>query len=247
MRRGVLVAGTGLVVLASVAALVIATRSNPSAVPFEVTISQPKADCFQGTYLPSGKSGLKIKEEGPPRNWSRIEDAAGAMQPSPAAIEVTIHPGQRGEEITLKGIRFDVESFSRPLGITFYRPCKPDVNGAAIEARLDPEPHVIASSADPRGALRPGPRLPVRPRPIHFPWTLTLERPLHLYVLVWSEIDNYLWRARIPWESGSSHGVIRVDDDGKKYRLSQSLITWWERPVNGEWLRTQSPRWTGVR
>jgi hypothetical protein len=247
VRRGLLLAGVGLAASVAAAGLIAGSNSDEPAAPFQVRISQPKADCFQGTYLPSWRSGLKVKEEGPPRDWSRIENAAGAMQPSPAAVEVTIRPRQKGEAITLKGISFEVETFSRPLGIAFYRPCKPDVHGAAIEARLDPQPHVIASNADLRGTLRSGPRLPARGHQIHLPWTLSLERPLHLYVLVWSEDGNYLWSARIPWESRSSEGVIHVDDGGRKYRLSQRLITWWERPVDGEWLRTQSPRWTGVR
>jgi hypothetical protein len=218
------------------------TRSRP---PFLVKVSSPKADCLEGTYLPSRVSGWEVNEDGVPQDWSRIENAPGAMQSGRAAVEVTISPKQAGEEITLRGIEFDVTKIeTRPLGITFYRPCRRRVRGAAIEASLDLDPHVVASNAALDGVLLPGPHLPAHKKPIRFPWTLELDRPLHLYVVVHSESTFCAWSARIPWQSGSSQGVIRVDDGGRRYRLNHMLVTWWQRPgPGGEWWRTSSPRW----
>ena len=221
--------------------------SSGGAAPFAFDVAEPKAECLEGTYLPSEVSGWQVKEQGVPRDWGRIEDARGAMQSGRAAVEVTIRPRQAGEEITLDGIHFDVVRIpTRPLGISFYRPCRRRVSGAAIEADLDYPVHVDSSSAAPDGVLRPGPRLPATRRPIHFPWTLKLRKPLHLFVVVRSKDTYCAWGARIPWESGSSSGVIHVDEGGRKFRLSHIFVTWWERPgPHREWIRTLSPRWKG--
>jgi hypothetical protein len=245
-RRG-LPGALGIFVIAAVAAvwIVAGSAGKPGPPPFSVSVSEPRAECLQGTFLPSWISGWKVQEEGVPRDWSRIEKARGAMQAGRAAVEVTISPKERGETVTLTGIRFDVIRIEkRPLGMVFYRPCKRRVRGAAIQAELGLDPRVDSSSAARDGVLQPGPLLPAERKPIHFPWTVALTKPLHLFVVVHAESTYCSWIARIPWQSGSDSGVIEVDDEGRRFRLDPILVNWWERPgPDGEWIRTPNPRW----
>jgi hypothetical protein len=240
----------GFLLVAGVIAWLIAggRDEEPGSPPFAVTDSLVRAECLIGTYLPE-RVGWRVEERPPPRDWARIENAPGALQPDRAAVQVTIRPKQPGEEIAFTDIRFDVVQHRlRPLGAVFYRPCKRQLRGPAIEADLDGEGEVGSSSAALDERIGAGLQLPDSAQPIEFPWTVELNEPLRLYLVTHTEHCYCSWSARIPWESESGSGTIRVDNGGRKYTMTDSIGVSWNRPgPNGRWVQVPAPRWTGVR
>jgi hypothetical protein len=241
--------GLGLLVLAGVAIWAIngesSTGQKDGPPPFTANDSQARAECVAGTYI-SSRAGIdtRLTEGLPPRNWKVIESTPGAIQPDRSAVVVTLRP-KRHEEITLTGIRFEVEQHElRPLGTVFYRPCKEPLVGPAIEADVDQAGEVQGSSAALDGAMGTGLRLPSSAKPIEFPWTVSLDKPFRLYLVVHAEYSYCSWSARIPWSSNSSEGVIHVDNGGRGYRITDSIGIPWDRPMNGKWRQGLAPRWT---
>jgi hypothetical protein len=239
----------GIVVLAGLIVWVaVGSSGSDGSPPFSASDSQARAECLFGTYVPSEPAGWRLEGEPVPRKLDAIENAPGAIQPDRSAVQVTLRPKQPGEEVTLEGIRFDVKQLPlRPLGVVFYRPCKRHLVGPAIEADLDREGRVRPAKTVLKGTLGTGLQLPDSAEPIRFPWTVTLNKPLHLYLVVHGEHSYCSWKALIPWSSGSSEGVIHVDNGGKGYFMTDSVGVGWARPVNGQWVSGLAPTWTGVR
>ncbi|MGN6255181.1 MAG: hypothetical protein ACTHO8_09410 [Solirubrobacterales bacterium] len=207
---------------------------------------------MSGTFVIGG-AGLKIAEKPPPTDWRQIEENPQAMPAERGAVEVTLRPTEPGaaKKITITSVEFQVVNLGlRPIGTVFYRPCGRRPVGPAIETDLDGFTHEIrGSSADPNGALRVGFHLPHPATPIEFPWTVSLRKPLNLFLLV-QALDIYCdWTARIAWSSGSSHGVIRVDNHGRRYRIVDGAGSGWKKPTaKGEWSRSLgSAAWIGVK
>jgi hypothetical protein len=204
---------------------------------------------MSGTAVPE-QAGVELLEAAPPRNWRQIEEAPKAMPAERGAVQVTLRPkqGQPPAKIALTGVKFKVFNLGlRPIESVFYRPGKRRLVGAAVETDLDGYTHKILSSAQ-SGALRVGFHLPRHSSPIHFPWTVSLTKPLHLYLVVQARDIYADWIARISWTSGSSHGVIQVDNGGRKYRIVDGQGTGWYRPgPNGQWEGSGSSLWIGVR
>lgn len=249
MRRRWYFGIAGVVVLAAVIAWVaMGSSSSDNTPPFTATDSQARVECLTGTYVPSEPDGLRLEEEPVPKSLKGIENAHGALQPDRSVVQVTLDPKEPGEEITLKAIHLEVEPLPlRPLGVTFFRPCKRHLVGPAIEADLDLYGRIQASNADLNGTLGTGLLLPKSAEPIHFPWTISLDKPVHLYLVVHGEHCYCAWKVRFPWSSDSGEGVIRVDNGGKEYLLTDTVGTFWDREVNGQWVRGFAPTWTGIR
>jgi hypothetical protein len=220
------------------------SRSGPP--PFSVTDSEVRAECMTGTFVPE-EAGFEIREKPAPKAWRRIEEAPQAMPAERGAVKVTLRPKEPGaaETVTLTNITFQVfELGIRPIGVVFYKPCARRLAGPAVEASLDQygppvdqyEGSITASSADPNGSLQVGFHLPPHPQPIEFPFTVSLRKPLNLYLAV-EALHTYCdWTARISWTSDSSEGVIRVDNDGRKYRIVDGAGSLWEKPTTtGQW------------
>jgi len=249
-RRGI---GLGVILLVVVIVIwitgIASTSSNSEPPPFSVTESEVKAECMSGTFVPE-QAGVKIAEAPPPRDWRLIEEATKALPAERGAVQVTLQPthGQPGAKITLMGITFKVFNLGlRPNGNVFYRPCKRQLVGSAIETDLDGYTHEVIGSAQ-SGALRVGFHLPHRSSPISFPWTVSLAKPVNLYLLVQARAIYADWTARISWTSASSHGVIQVDNAGKKYRIVDGQGTGWYKPgPDGQWTDSGSSRWIGVK
>lgn len=245
----------GLATILSVAAIAVwatgiaSTSSDPGPSPFSVRESEVRAECMSGTFVPE-QAGVELAGAAPPRNWRLIEAAPQAMPAERGAVRVTLLPrqGQQGAKLTLTGIGFKVFNLGlRPTGSVFYRPCQRRLVGAAVETDLDGYTHKILSSAR-NGGLRVGFHLPRRSSPIHFPWTISLTKPLNLYLAVQARDIYADWTARVSWTSGSSHGVIQVDNGGRKYRIVDGQGTSWYRPVpDGQWEDSGSSRWIGVK
>lgn len=216
--------------------------------PFTVGDSEVRAECLFGTYLP-GTVGSRTVEHPPPEDWRRIEDAPGVLQPDRAAVVLTIRPKDPGEQLEIAGVRLEVEQRRlRPLGFVFYRPCERRLRGPAIEADLDGSGEITATSAALDGAIGPGLRLPDDARPIEFPWTVSLDRPLRIYLIGHSEHCYCTWSVRVPWQSESSEGTIHADNGGRGYTMTDTIGVPWNRPgPDRGWVQIVPPTWTGVR
>jgi len=246
--------GFGAIIL--IAALVVwitgiaSSSSNPGPPPFSVTESEVRAECMTGTFIPDESSETESAYAAPPSDWRQIEGAPEAMPAERGAVQVTLRPKQvePGTKITLTGIKFRVFNLGlRPTGGVFYRPCKRHLVGAAVETDLDGFTHKIIGSAQ-NGALTVGFHLPRHASPIHFPWTVSLANPLSLYLLVQARDIWADWTALISWTSGSSHGVIQVNNGGKKYRIVDGQGTAWFKPgPGGQWGESGSALWIGVK
>ena len=247
-----LVIGLGAILLAALVVWitgVASTSSNANPPPFSVAESEVRAECMTGTFVPE-QAGVEIAEGAPPGDWRRIEEAPEAMPAERGAVQVTLRPKQSEAEkkITLTGIKFKVFNLGlRPTGTVFYRPCKRRLVGAAVETDLDGFSHKIIGSAQ-NSALEVGFQLPRHSSPIRFPWTVSLEKPLNLYLLVQARDIYCDWTARISWAGESSHGVIQVDNSGRKYRIVDGQGTGWYKPgPSGQWTDSGSSRWIGVK
>jgi hypothetical protein len=216
--------------------------------PFTVSDSEVRAECLFGTYLPE-EVGQRAAERPPPREWRKIEDAPGALEADRAAVVLTIRPKHSEERIVLTSVRLEVNQHRlRPLGTALYRPCDRELRGPAIEADLSGSGRVAATSAALGGIIGPGVHLPHGARPIEFPWTVTLDRPLRIYLIAHSKSCYCTWKASIPWHSGSSKGTIDVDNGGRGYTMTDTIGIVWNRPgPDGRWAQVPPPRWTGVR
>jgi hypothetical protein len=204
---------------------------------------------MSATFVPE-EAGFKLEERAPPSDWRQVEEAPKAMPAERGAVQVTLRPkqGEREKKITLTGVKFKVLNLGqRPIGSVFYRPCKRRLVGAAVETDLDGLNHKIVGSAQ-NGVLEVGFHLPHHSQPIRFPWSISLAKPLDLYLLVLARDIYADWAARISWTSESSHGVIQVDNGGKKYRIVDGQGTGWSKPgPDGQWSDSGSARWIGVR
>jgi hypothetical protein len=252
VNRRLVIALVGVLVVVVIviwATGIASTSSNANPPPFSVTESEVRAECMSGTFVPE-EAGFKLEKKAPPSDWHRIEEAPKAMPAERGAVQVTLRPkqGQPGTEITLTGIKFKVFNLGlRPTGSVFYRPCKRHLVGAAVETDLDGFTHKTIASAQ-NGALTVGFHLPHHSSPIRFPWTVSLAKPLNLYLLVQARDIYCDWTALISWTSESSHGVIQVDNGGRKYRIVDGQGTGWSKPgPDGQWGESGSARWIGVK
>lgn len=216
--------------------------------PFTASDSEVRAECLFGTFLPK-EVGSRAAERPPPRDWRRIEDAPGAIQADRAAVALTLRPKHSGERIVLTDVHLKVKQHPlRPLGTAFFRPCGRELRGPAIEADLAGAGRVIGTSAALDGAIGRGVHLPHDARPIEFPWTVTLDRPLRIYLLARSLHCYCTWKAAIPWHSNSSQGTIHVDNGGRGYTMTDTIGVGWDRPgPHRRWIQGLPPVWTGVR
>jgi hypothetical protein len=238
VRRGGLLL-SGIVLVAAVVAWVVGvgTADKPSPPPFSAGDSQVRAECLMGTYLPLQASGLRIWEKPPPREWRTVETAKGAIEAERGAVAVTLRPTEFGAKIALTGIKFEVlPQPNKPNAYAFYLPCKRRLVGAAIEADIDPPIELEASNADVEGSLGAGLHLPKSASPIRFPWTISLDQPLHLYLVVHAEHQYENWSAEISWKSGSREGTIHVNNGGKGYWIADTIgVGWVEPDGQGRW------------
>lgn len=248
MRGGGSIRVVTISALAALGILAGCGGEEPQAPPFTAADTQVGAECLFGTYLPEAV-GQRAAARPVPGDWRRIEEAPGALQPDRAAAVLTLRPRRPGVRVVLTDVRLDVKQhLLRPLGTVFYRPCDRRLRGPAIEADLDGAGRVGATSAALGGTIGPGLRLPEQARPIRFPWTIRLDRPLRIYFVAHGEHCFCTWRFRIPWHSGSASGTIRLDNGGRGYTLTDSIGMPWNRPgPDGRWVQVPMPAWTGVR
>ncbi len=162
----------------------------------------------------------ELRSEGTRRlpQWPDFRRENKASQAGTSLVDVSVQ-GESARPITLTGISFSVERRPRPPGATFANPCGGGIPGRSVAADLDREPvAIIRSSSDPDGniGVLQGPAVN-SPKPIRFPWTVSLTDPLQLSVATTTKRCYCTWRAEIPWSSGGKSGVIHIDNGGKGY------------------------------
>jgi hypothetical protein len=222
--------------------------SGPDERPFTVSEAEVPHECLTGTFIPE-EAGFALLQKKPPTDWQLLENVPGAIQAERGAVLVTLRPTGEEEAVTLTDVEFELDNLGvRPVGTVFYKPCKRRLVGAAIEGDLDRFGEIHESNASLDGKLGKGFFIPGDADPVTFPWKVSLKQPLRLFLVVEAYHIWCKWSARISWESGSSHGVIRVDNGGEKYEVVDGLGTGWYRPGPGDkWGAQGTSRWIGVR
>lgn len=188
-----------------------------------VTASDTEAEAACGPYvfLPSSSLRSELSVRPPITDWRTVQELPGAAYADTSIVEVSILGGS-DRPVTLTGIRFFVTRRERPGGALIINQCGGPRPARALQVDLDAEPpQIVASNVNPDAWVGEGGIH--RSRPIVFPWTVSLKDPLLLLLIgtVRSEC-LCIWRAEIPWVSGSERGTISVDNQGRGYRVVSS-------------------------
>lgn len=179
------------------------------------------SECGVSTYLPTDEA-LETIDRAPPyelEEWARFRHQPGAAFAGRDLVRVSIQ-GESARKITLTGIEFEVSRRERSDGMTFSAACGDALRGRGLQVDLDSDPpKILSSSKTTEGIVTAAPSESVDTFPISFPWTVSVTDPLLLYVLATSRSCDCIWKARIPWVSGSKKGSIQIDNGGDGYRV----------------------------
>lgn len=155
-------------------------------------------------------SGERSSDSWP--EFFRVNDARVAA----SSLVVASIQGESHRVVTLKRIDFRVERRPRPAGAVFANPCGDGLHGRFVSVDLDRDPpRIVRSNSQPvseDGTQRP-------PKPIRFPWTVSVEDPLLLQIDAQTDRCACTWRARIYWASGGRSGVLDIDNGGEGYAV----------------------------
>jgi hypothetical protein len=174
------------------------------------------SECGTSLFVPGARVHA-VAADRPPSSWSAFQRANDARVADRSVVTVSIQ-GESSRPITLTGIRFEVERHRRPAGAVFALPCGGGVTGRSVQADLDRRPVAITrSNEDPRASLDEATQR--RPRPIRFPWTVSLTDPLLLTIVATTQRCACTWRATIDWVSGGKSGTLAVDAGGRGYTV----------------------------
>jgi hypothetical protein len=178
-------------------------------------------ECGTGFFVPSDRAQLLLSGEaaGAP-DWRAFRRENRGAVSAESVVEVAIQ-GESARTITLTRVDVEVERDRRPQGAVFSNPCGDAIHGRSLHVDLDrTPPAVVRSSADPEGIAgvvdAAGRSLY---KEIRFPWTVSVTDPLILRVVALTERCDCTWRAAITWRSGGRSGEVKVDNDGKGYRV----------------------------
>jgi hypothetical protein len=236
-----------LVLLAAVASLAASgcgsSEQAPSPPPpFSVSESEVRAECLTGTYVLDVKAGARALKAPPPRDWHTIENLPKAVPSDRAAVRVDFRAKGGQTKLTLTEVEFHAKRYDRLPGEIFYRPCRRSLEGPSLEADLITKPFsLLRSNAAADGQVGKLFRISDGPA-VRFPWTVSLAKPFHLYLVVDGQHCYCVWSATIGWSMGSRKGAIQVDNDGKRYEIVDSIGAEWMVPgPDGEWAKVKRP------
>lgn len=207
--------GTGL---GSKAADSLDSSDNP---PLSYSAEEKGGECGSTIFLPEAQSRRTLKEKPPysVSEWEEFQHQPEAAFVGRDVVEVAIQ-GESARTVTLTGISFEVERLSPERGATFGAPCGDGTFGRALVVDLDSvPPDIVASSKEAGEPVAVDAEGHSVSRPIKFPWTVSLADSLLLYVVATTESCFCIWKAEIPWVSGSDRGVIAIDNGGSGYRV----------------------------
>jgi hypothetical protein len=181
-----------------------------------------RSACGLPTFLP-GPIGSQVLSRPGPRSWRKIEDQPGAVPAEQTTVEASIQ-GESVRVVTITGIIFKVHRMKRPRGTIVDEACGGPLEGRSVMVALDASPpKILGTNSNRHGWLAPSEENGLtlsarnRPRPITFPWTVSVTDPLQLYVIAMAKTCYCGWQAELPWVSGSSRGVIAISNHGRDY------------------------------
>lgn len=206
MRRAVgkghwLGGGLVLVALAVAAFVLLESDDGGPSRPITYSVRETKQPCIGGSYLPE-HAARSLLDRPPPKSWHSVQDDPLAVFANSDTVQVTIRSGYE-DAVILEGIHFEVKKGRRPPGLTFYRSCVFRASGNVLEAALDSSPPELSGE-------------------VGFPWSVSLEKPLTLYVVARSLECHCRWRAKIPWRSDGARGVLEISEGGKAFEVTFS-------------------------
>lgn len=140
---------------------------------------------------------------------------ADAPQRGTSEIVVTV-AGYEERPVTITGLRFIVaERRDEPLnGTVVVDPCGGAGSFRFVEANLDETPPTVTDSS----AFDFGER-PEDVTPLKFPYLVKKDETETLKLSVYTE--GYVeWTATLSWSDGSTSGILRIDDEGRPFRVS---------------------------
>jgi hypothetical protein len=196
------------------------TASNKPLISYSV--AEVHLECGPATFLPAVEARKVLHQKAPegPNEWDAIQELPGAAFVGTDTAELSVQ-GESERTVTLTGIEFQVTRQALPPGASFAAPCGGPGFGRSIEVDLDRDPpRIIHSNEDVHGMLGSELNDKGQPRPIRFPWTVSLTEPLLLYVMAKTNSCYCTWKARIPWVSGSQRGTIVLDEGDGGYRAA---------------------------
>jgi hypothetical protein len=187
--------------------------------PISYSAEEKGGECGSAVFLPEGQSQETLEEK-PPYSiseWDEFQHQPDAAFAGRDVVEVAIQ-GESARTVTLTGISFEVERRKPEQGATFAAPCGDGTFGRALILDLDSvPPDIVASSSEVGEPVAIDAQGHSVSRPIKFPWTVSLVDSLLLYVIATTESCACVWKAEIPWVSGSDRGVIKIDNGGEGY------------------------------
>ncbi len=195
--------------------------SSSDSLPLSYSVEEQASECGSVLFLPKEQSQQVLKKKPP---WSLSEWEEFFHQPGAAfaggdVVEVSVQ-GNSTRTVTLTGITFEVERLKPEQGATFAAPCGDGVYGRALIVDLDSTPpDIVASSRVVGETIGVDADGQSTSRPIKFPWTVSIQDPLLLYVVATTDSCYCNWKAQISWVSGSERGVIDIDNEGSGYRV----------------------------
>lgn len=229
-RRGArwIAVGLGAGLLAAVTAIgtglgskAVDSLGSAGGPPLSYSMEEFVSECGSALFLPESLSRKTLKEKPPysVTEWAEFLHQPGATMAGRDVVEVSVQ-GESQRKVTLTGIRFEVEHLKPMSGATFAAPCGDGTFGRAMIVDLDENPpQIVASSREVGANVGVDAGGHSLSRPIKFPWTVSMVDPLLLYIVTTTESCFCVWKAQIPWVSGSERGVIEVDNDGSGYRV----------------------------
>jgi hypothetical protein len=202
------------------------------------TAEEQIVECGSVMYLPDPKAQTTLRG-GLPTDWEAFQHQDDAALAESDVIQVSIQ-GESARAVTLTEIRFSATRQDRPDGAIFASGCGGPVTGRGVEADVESNPpRITASSDNPEGYVQAGGTPGSDTAPITFPWDVSLEDPLLLYVVATAESCYCVWKAEIPWVSGGEKGTITIDNEGRGYVVvGDSGLPGYTRGNNG-WSRYQ--------
>jgi hypothetical protein len=180
-----------------------------------------RSACGLPTFLPEPTARQVVSRPGP-SSWRIIEDQPGAAPAGQVTVEASIQ-GESARVITITGIVFKVHRMKRPEGAIVDEACGGPLEGRSVIVALDSSPaKMLGTNSNRHGWLVPPGESGAlsaqnRPRPITFPWTVSVTDPLQLYVVAMAKTCYCGWQAELPWVSGSSRGIMTISNHGRDY------------------------------
>jgi hypothetical protein len=262
-RRGAILTGLGIAVAVAIAAVSILITSNHgtpsqqlrSSSPFPgvmnafngplfaVSIMNGFSACGPGgtgwVFPPSSARllnstpGTGIQRKG--KTWDQDPQAFGAIPTSGEWMSITASDSS-ANAVVITNINIQVVSRRPAHGIVanFMPPhgC-PTALFQTSSVNLDTSPPEIVPV---QGNLVSPTGFPIKATPTIFPYTLTQSSPVAFLLIIYTQLYDCAWTAKIYWSDGSKAGATLIENHGRPFETSGTnlpTVTWMQ--IKGKW------------